>query len=91
MAISDMSAPRGGFSTGRPSRDVGALDWTAMVLLIIGGLNWLLVGIADFNIVAFLFGDSALARIVYVLVGIAALYGIYYCATRMRSGRRVTT
>ena len=46
-----------------------------LVLLIVGGLNWGLVGLFDFDLVAALFGEmSALSRIVYVLVGLSALY-----------------
>ncbi len=55
-----------------------AIDWTALVLMIIGGLNWGLVGLADFNLVEALFGEmSALSRVIYVLVGLASLYGIF--------------
>ena len=54
-----------------------ALNILTQVLLIVGGLNWLLVGAFDFDLVAALFGDmSPLSRIVYVLVGLAALYQI---------------
>ena len=45
----------------------------AMVLLIIGGLNWLLVGLFDVNLVSGIFGKSFLATFIYVLVGISAL------------------
>ena len=46
---------------------------TALVLTIIGGLNWGLVGLFGFDVVAFLFGPmSMLSRIVYVLVGLSA-------------------
>ncbi len=56
---------------------LNALDWVAMVLMIVGGLNWGLVGIAEFDLVAALFGEmSTISRLVYVLVGLAALYGI---------------
>ncbi len=52
-----------------------ALDVLAAVLLVIGGLNWGLVGFFDFDLVAALFGDgSMMARIVYDLVGLSALY-----------------
>lgn len=52
-----------------------ALYTTAVVLVIIGGLNWGLVGFFDWNLVDALFGEgSALARIIYALVGLAALY-----------------
>lgn len=52
------------------------LNLTTLILTIIGGINWLLVGIADFNLVASLFGgeDSGLTRVVYVIVGLAALW-----------------
>ena len=72
--------------THGPVRRFNALDWIAMVLLIVGGLNWGLVGLADFDLVAALFGEgSALSRIVYVLVGLAALFCLY---TTTKMGRR---
>lgn len=53
------------------------IDVIAAVLLVVGGLNWGLVGILDFNLVAALFGSGTiLASIVYGLVGLAALYQI---------------
>lgn len=51
-----------------------AIDVIAAVLLVIGGLNWGLVGVADVNAVAMLFGQSVIATAVYVLVGLAAIY-----------------
>ncbi len=51
------------------------LDVLATTLLVVGGLNWGLVGIAQFDLVAALFGaGSALSRVVYSLVGLAAVY-----------------
>ena len=51
------------------------LDYTALVIAIIGALNWGLIGIFNLDLVAFLFGImSWLARIVYILVGLAGLY-----------------
>jgi len=48
-----------------------------LLLVIVGGLNWGLVGAFDFDLVAAIFGTgSALARIVYVLVGLSALWQI---------------
>ena len=54
------------------------LNKIALVLLIIGGLNWGLVGIFRFDLVAWLFGGSAalISRIVYVLVALAAIWCI---------------
>ena len=47
---------------------------TALILTIIGGLNWGLVGLFGFDLVAFLFGSmSVLSRIVYILVGASAV------------------
>lgn len=54
---------------------LNAVDWLALILVIVGGLNWGLVGIFNFNLVATIFGDmSVLSRIVYALVGLAAVY-----------------
>ena len=51
------------------------LDLVANILLVVGGLNWGLVGAANFDLVAAIFGSmSPLSRIIYVLVGLAALY-----------------
>lgn len=54
------------------------LDRIALVLAIIGGLNWGLVGIFRFDLVAFLFGGqtAAVSRVVYTLVGLAAIWCI---------------
>lgn len=52
-----------------------ALHWLAVILVIVGGLNWLLVGAFNFDLVALIFGQmSILARIVYVLVGLSAIF-----------------
>ena len=54
---------------------LNAFDWLAVILVIVGGLNWGLVGILKFDLVATIFGDmSGLSRIVYALVGLAAVY-----------------
>lgn len=56
---------------------MNAIDWIAIVLVIVGGLNWGLVGFFDWDLVAAIFGDmSFLARTVYSLVGISAVYMI---------------
>jgi len=55
-----------------------ALNYVADILVIVGGLNWGLVGLFDFDLVAVLFGDmSVVSRIVYVLVGVSAVYAIF--------------
>ena len=51
------------------------LDYVTATLIIVGGLNWGLVGAADFDLVAKIFGEgSAAARAVYILVGFSAVY-----------------
>ena len=48
--------------------------WISLVLLVVGGLNWLLVGLFNFDLVAAIFGPmSAMSRVVYTLVGISAI------------------
>ena len=52
-----------------------AMDVIGAVLLVVGGLNWGLVGILGFDLVAGIFGEmSFLSRVVYTLVGLAAVY-----------------
>jgi uncharacterized protein len=54
------------------------VDWIAMILLIVGGLNWGLVGFFNFDLVASIFGSmSAISRIVYSLVGLSAVYALF--------------
>jgi hypothetical protein len=56
------------------------LDWVAIVLVIIGGLNWLLVGFFGWDLVAAIFGTmSIVARLIYVLVGLAAIWLLVVC------------
>lgn len=57
------------------------LDALALLLVIIGAINWGLIGFFQFDLVAALFGDmSGLSRIIYGLVGIAGLYAISFFA-----------
>ena len=63
---------------------LNALDWIAMVLLIVGGLNWGLVGLFDIDVVVRILGVmSTASRSVYILVGLAALYSIYLCVRKL--------
>ena len=51
------------------------LNYIALTLTIIGAINWGLIGLVRFNLVAFLFGDlSWISRLIYILVGISGLY-----------------
>jgi uncharacterized protein len=68
---------------------VKKLDLLAATLVLIGGLNWGLVAVARFDLVAWIFGmefgdTNAASRIVYGLVGLAAVYGIGSLLTAAR-------
>ena len=52
------------------------LQKICLVVTIVGAVNWGLIGLFDFNLVEMLFGEGALARIVYTLVGITGLINI---------------
>lgn len=57
---------------------MNTLDWIAHILVIIGGVNWGLVGAADLNLVDMIFGaGNMIGDIIYVLVGISALYMLF--------------
>ena len=53
------------------------LNIVTFVLLVIGGLNWLLVGAFGFDLVAAIFGAGAVSNVVYVLVGLSAIVQIF--------------
>jgi uncharacterized membrane protein YuzA (DUF378 family) len=74
-------------SAQRKALTLSVLDYIAMALLIIGGLNWAMVALFGIDVVATLFGVlSPATRLVYLLVGVAALYAIYL-TSRMASAR----
>ena len=52
---------------------MNALEWIFFVLTVVGSLNWGLIGLFDFNLVAELFSSDNLQRIIYSLVGIATV------------------
>lgn len=55
------------------------VNWIALTLVIIGAINWLLVGIFEFNLVDSIFGSlSVISRIIYTIVGIAGLWSIAF-------------
>ncbi len=60
---------------------INALDWIALVLIIIGGLNWGLVGLFNVDVVAAIFGTgTVVTRTMYVIVGLGALYALFTSA-----------
>lgn len=57
---------------------MNALDWICWFFLVVGGLNWGLVGFFNFNLVDVIFGSgSGIARIIYAVVGLCALWFLY--------------
>jgi uncharacterized membrane protein YuzA (DUF378 family) len=61
------------------------INWIALILVIIGALNWGLVGLFNLDLVAAIFGAmTVLSRTVYVLVGIAAIYIAFISAQLMK-------
>lgn len=66
----------------------GVLGWICLILVIIGGINWGLIGIFGFNFVAFLFGAWPIVeRVIYILVGIAAIIMIFIASRCCRNGK----
>lgn len=65
-------------------------DLVALILLVIGGLNWGLIGLLGFNLVDAIFGTGSLiAQIIYIIVGLAALYTlmvIYKISNKLQTG-----
>jgi len=55
---------------------VRPFDWTALTLVIIGAINWGLIGFFQFDLIAALFGgvDSWISRIIYAIIGLCGLY-----------------
>lgn len=65
-------------------KKMSPFGWIAVILLIIGGLNWGLIGFFKFDLVAAIFGDmSGISRFVYALVGLSALYMLFWKFTMM--------
>lgn len=59
------------------AQELGVTDCIALVLMIVGAINWGFVGAFGIDLVAFLFGPMTFAsRVVYALVGVAGLYGV---------------
>jgi uncharacterized membrane protein YuzA (DUF378 family) len=75
----------------RPAQatQLNALDWLSLILMVIGSVNWGLVGALDLDLVAALLGPGTMAsRVVYMLVGLAGLYGVVVMARLGRSATR---
>ena len=70
---------------------LNAIDWIALVLVIIGAINWLLVGLFNFDLILFLFGGvPIISNIIFIIVGLAGLW-LIYTATRLTSTPRAVS
>ena len=64
---------------------LNAVEWIAIVLVVIGGINWGLWGIFEFNLVSAVFGELTwVSRLIYILVGLAAVYFIIDALARQK-------
>jgi uncharacterized protein len=61
------------------------------ILVVVGALNWGLVGAFDFNLVTAIFGENWFSRLVFILVGLAALIVLYTEFMMVRTGEKVST
>ena len=67
-------------------------DWIAMGVVVVGGLNWGLVGLFDTDLIAVIFGPlSAVSRIIYTIVGLGAVYIIGSAFAKSGSYSRMAT
>jgi hypothetical protein len=70
---------------------MNATDYVAWVLIVVGGLNWGLVGAFKYNLVDKIFGvGSGISRVVYVLVGLAAVYSVMAVVAKLGKGGSAT-
>lgn len=70
------------------TRHMNWIDLTALVLVIVGALNWGLVGAFRFDLVRYLFGVGAVTTTIYVLVGLAGLYAVW---TAVKAGQEASS
>lgn len=57
---------------------LNTLDWIALILVLVGGLNWGLIGVFNnFNLVETIFGVTVITTLIYILVGLSAVYWLF--------------
>jgi uncharacterized membrane protein YuzA (DUF378 family) len=66
-------------------QNLNGFDWLCLLLVIVGGLNWGMIGIFNIDLVSTVFGVmTTLTQIVYVVVGAAALYSVYILSAKVQ-------
>lgn len=67
---------------------MNTLDWVAWVLVIVGALNWGLMGVSSLNLVETIFGMGTLTQVVYILVGLSGLYMVWMALGTKSKGKK---
>lgn len=70
-------------------KKMGTMGWIAFILVVVGGLNWGLVGAFQFNLVEAIFGMGTIANVIYILVGLSALYMIFAGSKKTSTGNQM--
>ncbi len=72
-------------------KTVRTMDWIALLFIIVGAINWGLIGFFQFDLVATLFGGAStlVSRIIYAIVGVSGIYGLTFFNNIGESTERV--
>ncbi len=65
-------------------KKMSSIDWVAWVMVVVGALNWGLLGVAGINLVEGIIGTGALTQVVYILVGLAGLYMVWMALSKKK-------
>lgn len=63
---------------------MSTVDWIAWVLVVVGAINWGLIGAANLNLVETVVGSGSLAQVVYILVGLGGLYMLWGAVSKKK-------
>jgi len=63
---------------------MSTVDWVAWIFVVVGALNWGLIGAANLNLVTTLFGTGSLAQVAYILTGLGGLYMVWMALGKKR-------
>jgi uncharacterized membrane protein YuzA (DUF378 family) len=92
LAIGAEPSQEGIMTVHARNEGLSGITWVAVALVVIGAINWGLVGLFELDLVATIFGRmSAASRVVYVLVAVAGLYLLGVAVSRLRESPRAMT
>lgn len=66
------------------------VNWVTLILLVIGGLNWGLIGLVNTDVIITIFGVGIVSQIIYILVGLSAIYTAVIAAMGKQSTQQTT-